>query len=240
MSVRRVFPSASDLANLSRARTVEAPPRAEDYSTVIVNKPWGFEYLFFETPRSAGWLLSIDQSRATSTHCHVLKKTSLVVLSGSAHCRTLDGDYRLGAGDVIVFHPRVFHSTKATSPDTWVLEIETPVLKGDLVRLADAYGRAGTGYEGKQHHRDLDQSKFPRLTNGEAQRMAGWRFNYTKSPPTEQRRAALVDGTPTQVRGRTSFLTDPLGEVFTPETLASFSDGLQSVAGASYIAFEPV
>ena len=239
MTVRRIFTSASDFANLSRAKTVEAPPRAEDYSSVIVNKPWGFEYLFFETPRSAGWLLSISQDRATSTHCHVIKKTSLVVLSGAAVCRTLDGDYRLGPGDVIVFHPKVFHSTRAVAPGTWVLEIETPVLKGDLVRLADAYGRAGTAYEGKQHHQTLDPASFPRIVDEKPKTIAGWTFQRRSAVSTECQRCALIDGEPRPVNRKNAFLADPLGEVFTSATLPEFSGDLSAVPGGGYLVFDP-
>jgi hypothetical protein len=42
----------------------------------------------------------------------------------------------------------LFHSTQAISqPGAWVMEIETPVDKHDLVRFKDFYGREGKPYE---------------------------------------------------------------------------------------------
>ena len=50
-----------------------------------------------------------------------------------------------------------FHSTEAFSAlpilphsenGVWVMEIESPPIKTDLVRMTDEYGRAGASYEG--------------------------------------------------------------------------------------------
>ena len=47
----------------------------------------------------------------------------------------------------------VFHQTTATSNSgAFLMEIETPVNKRDLVRLKDKYGREGEGYESKDKH----------------------------------------------------------------------------------------
>ena len=46
----------------------------------------------------------------------------------------------------------LFHSTKAVSDGgIFMLEIETPNDKNDLVRLSDEYGRADSGYETSDH-----------------------------------------------------------------------------------------
>ena len=147
--IYKVFPHASDLENLSRIsteRSVEADNF--DYSSVVVNKPWGYEYLWYQNPSIAVWMLHLKCDHSTSLHCHVRKRTSLIVMDGQAVCSTLEDRFRLSSMDVMVLEPGVFHRTQAISPEgAFVMEIETPVMKGDLVRLKDSFGRQGTGYE---------------------------------------------------------------------------------------------
>jgi acetolactate synthase-1/2/3 large subunit len=128
-----------------------------DYSNVIVKKPWGYEYLIYKNEQVAIWMLQIVRKRKTSMHCHPKKKTGLVLLTGNAKCYHQDGEIELGQLDGIVIEAGAFHSTEAFNPlpiqpqsenGIWVMEIETPPLKNDLVRMNDAYGRAGTAYEG--------------------------------------------------------------------------------------------
>lgn len=128
-----------------------------DYSNVIVKKPWGYEYLIYKNEQVAIWMLQIVRKRKTSMHCHPRKKTGLVLLAGNAKCYHQDGEIELNQLDGIVIEAEAFHSTEAFNPlpiqpqsenGIWVMEIETPPLKNDLVRLNDAYGRAGTSYEG--------------------------------------------------------------------------------------------
>jgi len=130
----------------------------QNYKDVIVKKPWGYEYLAFENQFVAIWILHIVRTRQTSMHCHPNKKTALIILSGEATFRHTDGELQLKAMDGVVIEKGAFHSTEASSqiPLTpfsengiWVMEIESPPLKTDLVRKSDNYGRAGTTYEGK-------------------------------------------------------------------------------------------
>jgi hypothetical protein len=59
--------------------------------------------------------------------------------------------------DSIVLEPCVFHTTQAISPDgAFVIEVETPPMKGDLVRLKDSFGREESGYEQQsEYSKDL-------------------------------------------------------------------------------------
>jgi hypothetical protein len=87
----------------------------------------------------------------TSTHCHPNKKTALIVLEGKAIFSTLNKNMRLSSLDAVTVDAGVFHSTKCISKEGLkLLEIETPPMKHDLVRLRDSYGRANMGYEGKE------------------------------------------------------------------------------------------
>lgn len=120
----------------------------KDYSKIVVNKPWGYEYLIYGNPEAAAWILHLRQSHQTSLHCHPRKKTSLSVLSGEVLCSFLTGKKRLQAGQSVIIDKGVFHSTKALSPGgAFVMEVETPVDKHDLVRFRDKYGRQHLGYE---------------------------------------------------------------------------------------------
>ncbi len=137
-------------------------PPAEDtnYDNIIVKKPWGYEYLAFENEHVAIWVLQIVRKRKTSMHCHPRKKTSLILLQGQALFHHMDGEVPIDAMDGIVIENGAFHSTEAYNPlpinpqsenGIWVMEIESPPYKSDLVRMNDAYGRAGTAYEGSSH-----------------------------------------------------------------------------------------
>jgi acetolactate synthase I/II/III large subunit len=131
---------------------------APDFSDVIVKKPWGYEYLVFENEFVAIWILHLVRKKKTSMHCHPKKRTGLILLSGQATFRHLDEEMELKEWDGVNIDRGVFHSTEACSElqvspvsenGIWIMEIESPPQKDDLVRLKDEYGRAGVSYEGK-------------------------------------------------------------------------------------------
>ena len=124
-----------------------------DYSNVVVKKPWGYEYLIYCNDIVAIWILHIQFGAQTSMHCHPNKKTSLVVLDGAVRCKTLEKTFDFDALEGFMIDKGVFHQTTATSNSgAFLMEIETPVNKRDLVRLKDKYGREGEGYESKDKH----------------------------------------------------------------------------------------
>lgn len=150
--IKRVYRSRSDIENLSRLRT-EIPNGINefDYRGVVVNKPWGYEYLMLENSHVSIWVLSLKSNHGTSMHCHPNKKTALIVLSGKVICSTLEGWISQQAGEGILIDEAVFHSTKAISEDgAFIMEVESPPDKKDLVRLKDEYGREHQGYEGEE------------------------------------------------------------------------------------------
>jgi mannose-6-phosphate isomerase-like protein (cupin superfamily) len=145
----KVYPSAVDFDNVSRLRTETSAHANEfDYTRVVVNKPWGYEYLWYQNSSVAVWMLYLEHGKATSLHAHLKKRTSLIVISGQVVCSTLEDRYKLAMTDSVVLEPCVFHTTQAVSSSgAFLIEVETPPIKGDLVRLKDNFGRAGTGYE---------------------------------------------------------------------------------------------
>ena len=114
----------------------------------VVKKAWGYEYLVYENEDVAMWFLNIEKNQSTSMHCHPKKTTGLVILDGTAELSFL-GDTRILKGlDKVMIRRGLFHQTKALSDLVWLLEIETPKDKNDLVRLSDRYGRESKSYEG--------------------------------------------------------------------------------------------
>ena len=117
----------------------------------MVQKPWGYEYLVYENPEVALWLLYIEQGKGTSLHCHPKKTTGLILLEGEAELGFIADSKIIQGPSKQMIRRGLFHSTKAlSSPGVFLLEIETPNDKEDLVRLFDEYGRSAAGYE-QQH-----------------------------------------------------------------------------------------
>ena len=159
--IRRLSISEKDKEQFSTASWDPASQQDDffDYSKVVIQKPWGHEYLLYRNNDVAVWVLNIKHGFKTSLHCHPNKKTSLAILSGTAVCTTLNEVHTLGPGDGFLIEKGVFHSTAALSPESiTVIETETPANKKDLIRAFDSYGRAGQGYENSSCYTDLDGS----------------------------------------------------------------------------------
>ncbi len=123
-----------------------------NYENVIVNKPWGYEYLAYQNDEVALWLLYIKHNHETSLHCHPNKDTGLIVLDGKVNVSFLNDVFRLDSGRKIMIRKGLFHSTKTLSKEgAFIFEIETPVNKHDIIRLDDKYGRVAEPYEGKSY-----------------------------------------------------------------------------------------
>lgn len=133
-------------------RSKKTVPISTDFLKLIVNKPWGQEYLLFKSPSVEIWHLSINQYKTTSMHCHPRKKTTLVILEGRALFSSLNRSVELKPRDAVIMEKGIFHSTQAISEGgICVLEFETPPMKHDLIRLEDKYGRINKGYEGLEN-----------------------------------------------------------------------------------------
>jgi len=126
-----------------------------DFSGVVVNKPWGYEYLMFQTPEVSIWMLYIKKGFQTSMHCHPNKKTSLLLILGEAVCSTLNEQINLKEKNGLILDKGVFHKTEAISENgIFVMEIETPTNKTDLFRLKDKYKRELKAYTNKKNITD--------------------------------------------------------------------------------------
>jgi hypothetical protein len=191
--IYKVYPSLNDFENLSRLK-VESSDFANnfDYRNIVVNKPWGYEYLWFQNESVAIWFLRLTPGQSTSLHCHAKKRTSLIVLDGAIQCSTIDDKYRLNTLEAVVLEPCVFHSSMAVADEgAFIMEIETPPMKGDLVRMHDAYGRQGTGYE-KTNEYSKDFSKYE-FHPFEQKDYKSWKFRNLEISFTEKQPSDSMD-----------------------------------------------
>ena len=121
----------------------------KNIDNLVVQKPWGNEYIVCKNKTSATWLLNLKYNKKTSLHCHPKKKTGFVLLDGKVE--VMLGFYEkriLYSPSKLTIRPGLFHSTKALSKNgATILEIETPIDKHDLVRFKDDYGRENKPYE---------------------------------------------------------------------------------------------
>ena len=112
----------------------------------VVIKPWGREWLCYESHSVACWMLEMRAGYSTSLHSHPGKLTGYIVIEGEIELEFLNDRQRHKALDKAVLHPGVPHRTHATT-DSKLIEIETPKDHENLVRFEDDYGRAGQPYE---------------------------------------------------------------------------------------------
>ena len=113
-----------------------------------VDKPWGWELIWALTEDYCGKLLFVARGEALSLQYHEEKDESWYVQDGRAELElsTLGESRRevleIRAGDCFRFRPKTVHRVRALD-DTLIVEVSTANLD-DVVRLEDAYGRAGT------------------------------------------------------------------------------------------------
>lgn len=117
------------------------------FRDAIVNKPWGFEYLAYESDDIALWVLHIEKGMSTSLHAHPAKTTGFVLLQGQVRLSFLADSKVVSAPDKQMIRRGLFHQTTALTDNVILLEVESPNDKADLVRLTDPHGRSADGYE---------------------------------------------------------------------------------------------
>ncbi|HXH89230.1 MAG TPA: hypothetical protein VNI55_11580 [Gaiellaceae bacterium] len=113
-----------------------------------VEKPWGHELIWALSERYCGKLLFVKAGFALSLQFHNEKDESWLVQSGKAKLelgeagQSVLNEEVIGPGSAFRYRPGTVHRVTAIE-DTTILEVSTPEL-GDVVRLEDLYGRAGT------------------------------------------------------------------------------------------------
>jgi len=120
--------------------TFDSPKRVE--------KPWGHELWWAQTERYVGKLLHVKAGHKLSLQYHVVKDETIHLWSGDLLLVLDEGngrglvEHRLRPGQSYHVRPGTKHRMVAVT-DCDILEVSTPEV-ADVVRLEDAYGRAGT------------------------------------------------------------------------------------------------
>lgn len=110
-----------------------------------VEKPWGHEIWWAQTPQYAGKILVVEQGHALSLQLHREKDESSYLFSGRLRLVAGASEADLTTQVIEAGHswrnePGTIHKIEALE-DSVVFEVSTPQLD-DVVRLADRYGRA--------------------------------------------------------------------------------------------------
>lgn len=109
----------------------------------VVDKPWGHEEIWAETPRYAGKFLVIRRGELLSRQYHQVKEETICVLEGVLSLELGAGPdevLRLQPGETYHVTPGTIHRFCAPDGDVRLVEVSTPELE-DVVRLADKYTR---------------------------------------------------------------------------------------------------
>lgn len=148
-----VLATDEDIWQVEQLMRAGVQPGNEDFArdthlNELIPKPWGYEYRIFADHLSDFWQLCLKPAQQTSLHAHPRKDTYLLCLTGQGVMDSLARSFPVTPGTVIHIGKGAFHRTRNTAAqDLHLIEVELPRNKFDLVRLADAYNRAGTTYE---------------------------------------------------------------------------------------------
>jgi len=113
-----------------------------------VEKPWGHEVIWAETPAYVGKILHVNAGHALSLQYHREKDETIYLLSGQVRfwVGPIGSDPRevdLQVGESFRIEPGTVHRMEAVA-DCDILEASTPQI-ADVVRLEDRYGRPTDG-----------------------------------------------------------------------------------------------
>ena len=109
-----------------------------------VDKPWGYEIIWAETPQYVAKLLFVRAGESLSLQYHRMKEETMFLESGELLLEAGEDEKSLRpvefpAGNAFHIPPGTLHRLTAKS-DCRIFEASTPHLS-DVVRLKDKYGR---------------------------------------------------------------------------------------------------
>jgi mannose-6-phosphate isomerase len=110
-----------------------------------VDKPWGYELIWAKTDQYVGKVLHVNAGQRLSLQYHLKKDETIHLWSGRMTLVVDEGqgltEREMKTGESYHIKPGTKHRMIALT-DCDILEASTPELD-DVVRLEDAYGRAG-------------------------------------------------------------------------------------------------
>jgi rfaE bifunctional protein nucleotidyltransferase chain/domain len=153
MNITQLFLTEKEL-NIIKNIKINKINNKIDYKKKICIKPWGYEYLAFESTKIGIWILHINKNNKTSLHTHFNKDTILIVISGCIKLNLIDDNYKLlSIFDIVNIPKNKFHGIESIADSSIIVEIEIYndsinfSDKNDLFRINDIYNRDNTGYE---------------------------------------------------------------------------------------------
>jgi mannose-6-phosphate isomerase-like protein (cupin superfamily) len=113
-----------------------------------VDKPWGHELIWSETPFYTGKKIHVDAGKRLSLQYHETKRESVFVVSGTLLLHLGQGDdariLTLNEGESADIPALEVHRFEAPADsDVDIIEVATPEVD-DVIRLEDDYDRKGT------------------------------------------------------------------------------------------------
>ena len=92
-------------------------------------------------------------------HCHALKRTILIPLNNKLRISTLENIYN--NKKIYNISPRVFHQTHNNGlKDKFLIEIEFPNLKNDIIRMHDYYGRLSNKFSKENKLNSIKKNNY--------------------------------------------------------------------------------
>lgn len=133
----------------------------KDLYNTIIKKPWGEEYCVYRNSNLSIWLLKINPDHKTSLHCHPNKKTGLILLGGTASISLIERTFKIEGFKKLIFRSGMFHQTYNDSNEPiYLIEVETPDDKFDLIRIEDQYGRKRQQFENESQWQTIEKKPF--------------------------------------------------------------------------------
>ena len=107
----------------------------------IVEKPWGFEYIWAETDDYVAKMLHIEPNQRLSLQYHEKKEETVYVIKGILYNYEADGTItKVYPGQALHINVGQIHRFGANETNVEIVEVSTPYLN-DVVRLEDDYDR---------------------------------------------------------------------------------------------------
>jgi rfaE bifunctional protein nucleotidyltransferase chain/domain len=150
-----IIQTSLDEINICNASTIKDRQNSDkkDYFNKVNIKPWGKEYLTYQTDKIGIWILHVNKEHETSLHCHFKKDSILIPLQGCFKINLFNSYKIIHALDPLYIPRNIFHGIHAYSDGAILLEIEvytdkiSYTDKNDLLRLKDMYIRDNNKYE---------------------------------------------------------------------------------------------
>jgi D-beta-D-heptose 7-phosphate kinase/D-beta-D-heptose 1-phosphate adenosyltransferase len=137
-----------------------------NYKNKVNDKPWGKEYLAYQSKYIGIWILHVNKDQETSLHCHFKKDTILIPILGSFKINLFNTFTILNLLESLYVPRETFHGIHSYLDNGILMEIEiyTEYIeytdKNDLLRIKDIYNRDRNNYEKSVVEREPNENEI--------------------------------------------------------------------------------